>query len=295
MDSTIQNTTSYAKTHEVSKPITVNRQFVVPIKSEHDSVSFSSTSKEKKQNFIQKNWGKLLIGAAAITAGVMLTRGKLWNKPPSFEKVTQNLAEIFGKKNLSKEEAEAMLKKYKDIYKIEDTDKFIDTAFNTIKEDFGYKDVKIELHKVTELIDNGGMKGLGSFNPNFITIYKNNSRESILNIFTHEFNHLRQTEHMIRADIFDEKFVENGIRKLGANRKADVLEWLEDVKQNLGFHKKPKYAKDSAEYKKALDYLDLFDPDYVKNYDQNRCEVESKSIGKKMSSVVDYITQSLSK
>ncbi len=274
-----------------------NTAAVVPIKPDtkeapqYDSVNFSS--KNKQEGFFQKHWGKLLLGAAAIATGIVLTKGKLWAKPQaqSMERIHQNLAEIFGKKDLTKEQAEAMLKKYHEILKIEDKDKFIDTAFNTIKEDFGYKDTKIKLEKSKSTIKGKTKVGNAAFNPTRIEIYTGLSKEQILISTAHEFCHLRQTEQMIRTGLYDEKFIEHGTSVLGKNRRKDIIEWLNEIKEDLGFHTKPKYEEKSPEYQKAKEYLKwAFDKNYEANYDKNAMEIESKHIGELMRQAITDIS-----
>lgn len=274
-----------------------NTATVVPIKPstkeppQYDSVNFSS--KNKKEGFFQRHWGKLLIGAAAIAAGMVLSKGKLWAKPQaqSLEKIHQNLAEIFGKKDLTKEQAEAMLKKYHEILKIEDKDKFIDAAFDAIKEDFGYKDTKIELEKSQIPIKGKTKTANAAFNPTRIAIYTGLSKEQILSSTAHEFNHLKQTECMVLSGLYDEKFIEHGVNILGKNRRKDIIEWLNEIKNELGFHTKPKYEEKSPEYQKAQEYLKwAFDKNYEANYDKNPMEIESKHIGNLMKKVIEHIS-----
>lgn len=64
-----------------------------------DNIYFASKQK--------KTWLKMLIGTGLIGIGVYLIKGKFWakEKPIAFEKIQKHLAEIFEKKNLTKEEA----------------------------------------------------------------------------------------------------------------------------------------------------------------------------------------------
>lgn len=200
-----------------------NTASVVPIKPstkeapQYDSVSFSS--KNKKEGFFQRHWGKLLLGAAAIAAGIVLTKGKLWAKPQaqSLEKIHQNLAEIFGKKDLTKEQAETMLKKYREISQIKDKTEYIKQLFAQVKQDFGYGDNKniylvIRDEKI-KFADIPKKKGVAGFcqNNGALSIESFLDKQNIFTSMFHEFTHVRQDEIAFRTIGAREKTVEKGI------------------------------------------------------------------------------------
>lgn len=221
-----------------------NTATVVPIKPstkevpQFDSVSFSS--KNKKEGFFQRHWDKLLLGAAAaaIAAGIVLTKGKLWAKPQaqSLEKIHQNLAEIFGKKDLTKEQAEAMLKKYREISQVKDKTEYIKQLFAQVKQDFGYTDnnkiyltINTKLSKLSDVLKR--KSAAGAFHPETgeLMVCKLDSKQDIFANMLHEFTHAKQFEIGYRA----------------SNARATLIEkYITNIKRDLPdiYKKDPKAA-----------------------------------------------------
>lgn len=208
-----------------------------------DCVSFTSKSKEDK-NFVQKHWGKMLLGAIVVGAGVLLTKGKLWDKPPSFEKVQQNLAEIFGKKNLSKEETEAMLAKYQDIHKIKDKKEFITKLFEQVKSDFGYgdnKNIYLTINdKKSSLLDALKHKSkAGEFYPGTgeLVVYSSGSRHKIFSRLCHEFTHVKQYDMAFKStgakEKLIQKYIENSKKDFPDISKEDFDVVVKTVKEKV--------------------------------------------------------------
>lgn len=273
----------------------------------NDSASFSS--QKKQEGFFKKHWGKLLLGAAAIAAGIVLTKGKLWAKPQSLEKIQQNLAEIFGKKDLTKEQAEAMLKKYKELLKIKDSKEFITKAFEQVKEDFGYKDIKINL-----TINDKPFKSETSSNNLWgassllgIEIFSGDSKKGLLNTLVHEFTHIRQKEFQIRYDL--ERFLDTEadsictIVKNSEEYKRAPKESQDKLKAKLktflrsnlcGLEHLPKIKENTPEQELAENYFkaseEYFDESgKKKDYHGNFLETEAFHNGSLMEEVFRYI------
>lgn len=243
---------------------------------EGDSTHFTSKQKSKDQTFVQKHWGKMLLGAASITVGAILTKGKLWakEKPVSFEKVQQNLAEIFDKKNITKEETENFIQKYKEFYKIRDKKEFITKSFEQMKKDFGYENIPCEL-KITEKLEKNhdGSFTFGHNILNKISVYKGFSKNEALNTLCHEFTHLRQREYMIRtsSEKLTEAMAKGSFNNLEYNPeikkiyeknpdefKALILAENQKIvdKLNQIFGKLPKFEKNSPQYIQGEKYIE---------------------------------------
>jgi len=279
----------------------VSRNFsAVSTTTPNDSTHFSSNSKQKKENFWQKNWGKILLGALTIGTGAIVTKGKLWSKPVSFEKVQTNLAEIFGKKDLSKEETQKLLQTYKDIYKIKDKEEFIKKLFVQVKKDSGYGDnKKIYLtinDKKTSLLDvikkksiSGGFRmETGEF-----TIYKESLKQDIFPVMVHEFRHVKQGEFKFRSIAARktslEYYVENAKKTIPEICKKNLNAVIKETKKlvNEIFERRksiygnlPKFKEGSPEdiiggkYEDA--FLNYVTPDKsVKKYKNNIMEQEA--------------------
>lgn len=267
-------------------------------------------SPPKQKSFVEKHWGKMLLGAGALVVGGILTKGKLWGKktPATFEQAQKNLSEIF-RKDIPKEEAEAMMKRYQEIYKIEDKDTFIEKLFHQVKKDYGYENSTVALTKYNSSF-RPGINGYQK--PGEIGILRTRSKKQIFNTMTHEFHHMRQDEIMYRTS--PEKFTQ-----IDKNRKLEELlndsefkklhnEGDEDFKELLNSHidkqqkilKKnfghlPPYKEGSAEYAQAEKYFEAcrsYFKDSAKGnegYMNNLIEVEAWDIGAKMQEVANYI------
>lgn len=288
---------------------------------EKDSCSF--TSKKQNESFLEKHWGKLILGAGAIALAAVLTKGKLWGKEKTvaLEKVQHNLAEIFDKKNLSKDETETMLKKYKEIFKIKDKNEFINKAFNQIKNDFGYENIPYELEiKKEPMINNDGSHFTGGSYIEKMFVYEKDSKIEILDTISHEFKHLRQREYMFRTnpEAVLENLKEFHYKSIDLMPKAkQMMEENPKICQELILKKcnkklkvledyfghLQKYEKGSPEYSQGEKYLKAereSNNQYIERmkglkvqnnvYQNNLLEQEAWNNGKLMQEVARYIS-----
>lgn len=282
---------------------------------ENDSVSFTTQTpaqtpaQGKKKNFVEKNWFGLLLGASAITAGVILTKGKLWGKtkPIGFEQVQKNLAEIFGKQNLSKTEAETMIQKYKEIYNIKDKDEYITKLFGQLKKDFGYENTDAHLEILTKAIDAGNIKGAAaySFSDGKFKVVNTYSKERIFGSIPHEFDHMRQEEYMYRTspDKLRKALAERTIAALKDTEKwKNMLDKLPLAAENFAneqmisiskrWKSRGAFSPESKEYKLGEKYIDSqkhFEKDNKNSYDNSFNEQEAHRIGDLMRDIGNYI------
>lgn len=276
----------------------------------YDSTSFTS-KQNKKKSFLQKHFGEILVGAGVLAAGVFLTKGKLWGKP-NLGKVQRNFTEIFGKKNITTEETEKLIQKYREIYNINNKDEFITQAFNQIKKDFGYENTSMRLEISHEKeINEAGLLNLGRSNVKRIRIYSEDSKENIFNTIAHEFGHMRQDEYMFRVNpekwaqinkdsIFEAVLKNDELKKIhdkSPQEFNDIIlklnnEELKVLETNFGHL--PKFKEDSSEYIQVKKYFKAKssyteDKKSPINYYFNALERNAKRIGNLMQEVVSYI------
>lgn len=269
----------------------------------YDSTSFTS-KQNKKKSFLQKHFGEILIGVGVLAAGVFLTKGKLWGKP-NFAKVQKNFAEIFGKKNLTKEETEKLIQKYREIYNIKDKDEFIRQAFNQIKKDFGYENTSITLNICHKRIKSKSSLGAsGSYNIQNIKIYAKRTRARILDTIAHEFKHMKQFESMYRADskkctqiVIDMYNLTTSaeLKEIYAENPKKFNEVVEEFFLKKDFGHLPKFKEGSPEYAQSENYFEAkmnYSKDKAgknKDYRSNLLEQESIRVGSLMHEIANYI------
>lgn len=234
-----------------------------PAKEEGDSVHF--TSKQEDKTFVEKNWGKLLLGAGAITAGVFLTKGKLWGKE-TFVQAQKNLSEIF-RKDIPKEEAEAMLKRYKELFKIQDKEEFIKQIYNQAKKDYGYEHLDLNYILSKGKVIDGAKKAAGGFHPLGLDVNRNSlnnyafdfaqdhSKESLFGIIMHELRHCKQHEIAYRTD--KEKFMQVllNARTQSVGVRDAYKKGIEKIYSPV-WDKLPKIQPGTKEYEQGMKYID---------------------------------------
>ena len=93
--------------------------------------------------------GLAVVGGLATTYACVVGHRMLTK--PSIEKVAQNFSEIF-RRDISKDEAQKMVNKYKDIFKEDDVEKFCTNIFEQVKKDYGFEKANIKL-KIEKMPD----------------------------------------------------------------------------------------------------------------------------------------------
>lgn len=91
-------------------------------------------------------------------------------------------------------ETYVMAKRYKDIEKIADRNEYIDAVFNEAKNNFGFRNSKIELKFVPSDIMGEGIKVNGGADNAFTALNLNETiaREKVQGVIHHEFRHFLQ-------------------------------------------------------------------------------------------------------
>ena len=179
-----------------------------------DTVSFSANRQ------IQNNgndtgmstgmkWLLGLAGTAATIYGCVVAHRAI--KKPTIEKVTENLSSIF-RRNVTKDEATAIVGKYRDIFKVQNYDEYCTKMFEQVKKDYGYGDINIPLkviyptgqQPVNGVINCGGWSATGG-----LKLYAKAPKDSIItqqekrrifHTYLHEFQHAKQSEMSYRAN-----------------------------------------------------------------------------------------------
>ena len=149
--------------------------------------------------------------AATIYGGVVLHRQI--NKP-SIEKGAKNFSEIF-RKEVSADDAQKMVNRYKEIFEIKDADNFCTKMFEQVKKDYGYSDVGIKL-KIEKMADTSvaskfskadvaaysAMDGVLQLNP---VHFKDGTmslgdKQQMFEAIIHELQHAKQSELAYRTN-----------------------------------------------------------------------------------------------
>lgn len=266
----------------------INNSNKYNINSQYSTLK-TATANFKRQPYAKEDQNNIpkarKYGFGFLGAFVLLCLTKLILKKhntPSLSECQKYFSEIF-KKDVSDETARNMLKKYEEIFKIDDAKLFTEKAFNQIKKDYGFEKadlpLKINLIKVKSLCKDllQGRKTLESgilnnINPSMtLNPICNNSgklsnqmKKDIFETIYHEFKHLQQEQYCYYAD--KNKFfsiLKQRIQKsfnIDSNLKQKMIQDLEinydkcfknveikDVKnQSLLIDK---YMKNNANYK----------------------------------------------
>jgi len=187
-----------------------------------DTVEISAENRIKKKEGLSTG-AKVALGIAGTAAAVYgCVVGHRFLAKPTIETVQKNFSEIF-RRDISKEEAEKMAGKYKDIFKIKDKDEFAQKAFEQIKKDFGWEHLNIKIDKLSKediakfskdgIVLGGSYKplrislsdaenGLTSVNLDEVVIQYNfnQNKKDIFKTIIHELTHCKQHEIMYRYD-----------------------------------------------------------------------------------------------
>lgn len=121
------------------------------------------------------------------------------------EQIQDAFSQIFGK-NISKDEASMIAKKYKDIISKDNIDTLADELFIELKKDYGLHG--IELCKESKISLGANTQGGAMINPTAtkITLYmdaileQKNPKQTLFDVLCHELCHARQTRILYRAN-----------------------------------------------------------------------------------------------
>ena len=173
-----------------------------------DTVEISSKKQKEKEGMPKSLKWLLGIGGSGLALyGALVTHRAL--SRPALETIKKDLSETF-RREVTDSEIKELLTKYKDILKIKDKKEFCQKAFDQIKNDYGYKDVDIQLtlNSTTDTIFGGLWMNTGeAFQVYYNKIiemcggkFNKQTKAQILDIIFHEFQHAKQTEYCMRTN-----------------------------------------------------------------------------------------------
>ena len=201
--------------------------------------------------------------AATIYGGVVLHRQI--NKP-SIEKVAKNFSEIF-RKEVSADDAQKMVNRYKEIFEIKDEKTFRDTMFNQLKKDYGLEntDFGLTIEKLEDGIG-GGFNHLGAKNGKVgegLRLDSNNcvqinekyakKRKVYFSKLVHELNHAKQFEIAYRTNSKEAMKINLSERLINDTAVFDKVQKY--IKEVMGDTKPDSLIKGSKEYELGLKYI----------------------------------------
>ena len=266
-------------------PVYTNTMPLQNSKLSQDTVNFSAEEKFQNESKSKKSglskgakWALGIAGTAAAVYGYVVGHRILTK--PTIEKVAQNFSEIF-RRDISTEEAQKIVNKYKDILDIKNTEEFCKKAFEQVKKDYGYDNLginlKIEYMPDTKISTILSREAGASWNASdgVITLHvpdvKNakypldkSQKSELISGLLHEFQHTKQTEIAYRTS--PEKLAQAYEKKVSKN---NMLEYINKQLDNTYALKK--YAENHnitvEEAKKQLEKL-------KKIYNENKAEIE---------------------
>lgn len=211
---------------------------------QYDSVNFTSSPSRKKEK--STPWGAILLGAAAIGAGVFLTKGKLWGKSKNYEDAMINHS-----KNVYEELFSNQAKIAKEKFGIDmakpnfsissDIKRTVGGHFDTETGDIAMsselfkKDSHIMLNgKIRKTGESGMQNILEKLNDKEITkagefelrkLTQEEHQEYVTSLISHELEHAMQLDLIRRMPDFDTKYF-NEMKKV----RSKDFEGLSDTK-----------------------------------------------------------------
>lgn len=160
-----------------------------------DTVTFSANKQIQTET---KNGGLSKGAKWAIGIGTTVLAGVLAHRfiPPM--RVQSRAQRVF-LEDFTKEEANAIQKKYQDILKISDKDEFLDKLFKELKKDYKLDNIPIKLDKTyAKGTESGAIRGAAHFSPDHRKTYlelgvdKTYDNQTLLKHITHELRHAKQ-------------------------------------------------------------------------------------------------------
>lgn len=234
---------NYAQTDSVALDTNqINTANIAPLEKDTLNISASDKIKNKQKEKGMSTATKVsltVVGALATTYACVVGHRMLTK--PSIEKVAQNISEIF-RRDVSKEEAQKIADRYKEILKESDVDSLCSKLFNQVKKDYGYENIniKLDIDKITEEARKKEAGGGWILNKARVTLrpYCANGqkmtasdKKQILNTLMHEFQHVKQAEIAYRTNA--EKYIQI-LRKNNELPTGDKLKKeLEEMKAIL--------------------------------------------------------------
>ena len=193
----------------------------------------------------------------------------------NIEQLQKNFSEIF-EKDFTKEEAEQMAKKYKEICKIQDDNEYIDKLLEQLKNDYGYKNS----HLTKKIMDysrhnmpvwDGMHSDLGDVLRIRRVDGKFADRKSLFDMLFHELKHHKQFEISIATDklAYEDVIVNKKMReytqeqidndggtqavfnRLKKQYRLRMQPEINRIEREIG-----QLPKDSPLYKKGLEYIE---------------------------------------
>ena len=186
----------------------------VLLENKPDTVEISRTIPQKKE---EMSTGKKLLlgigGTGLAIYGALVTKRAV--SRPSLEALKKDFSEIF-RREVKIDEIPEMLKKYKELMKIEDPKEYCEKMYKQVKKDYGYENLNLDLALLEETggqLGGGWHSGQGTFMIFYKNVMKNFdgkfnkiTKARFLDIFFHEFQHVKQSEYCMRTN--PEKYFE---------------------------------------------------------------------------------------
>lgn len=216
--------------------------------------------------------------------------------------------DMFGK-DLNKEEAEILCRKYKSIFEEPDLEQYLEKLFIQVKKDFGLDYLPIELKtEVSEGVGTG-VRGYMDFLDNLTISYNKDTpinRHKLFGLLVHELNHAKQTEIAIATDFLAYlKASASNMQNSNKNLSMDYL--IQYVAKTIGPEKlnsiRNKYGKidkNSKLYEQGMTYIEGqrnykgvkdFTEEAFLNYKQQPLEKESYDAQSKANELYYYLTE----
>ena len=215
--------------------------------------------------------GLAVVGGLATTYACVVGHRMLTK--PSIEKVAQNFSEIF-RRDISKDEAQKMVNKYKDIFKEDDVEKFCTNIFEQVKKDYGFEkaNIKLKIKRMPdanwstfktrhELASYSAKDGVLTLCPSHSSkgLVSSTCQQEIFENVIHELQHALQSQYAYRTNVT--KYIEAMQARSNGEGRNIAEELIADIKTKLSStydlkqYMKENNLKSVEEAKKELEGL----------------------------------------
>lgn len=310
INSIYHNPISYKANRNISNPNFKQKSAETP------NVEVKTISKNVNKSNKTKVFATLALVTVVGVVGVKSYRNYYINK------AQKTFKDVFMRDNITKDETIKILKRYKEIEKIKDKEKYAKAVFEEAKKNFGFENKPIDF-VIKDLKDSKARGGCCPYNSFIETDLSKGDRSTLLEHIHHEFRHAKQheifynqypdfaEERFLKKFLASDEFIEKGsdemfdlarrmvkdgktneeiLNELKVKYKVEIQELIKKYIGETSPNNVPEKYKDFAKkcYENSQNYISI-DKDETKYFNQY-VEKDARDAASKIAKLIkDYI------